>query len=191
MWIREDRYLYVHLDFALIPMKVEDVLKRTVVLYTTRYGTTKEIAEMIADDLEIKAKDISSIKQTADLNCYDVIVLLSPIYADTIMEEMRMFLKTYFIQIKSKKVFTIAVYGAVKGYLDVDYAEEFSRFFEIAPVRSFTLLGRATKDTLSKDDYKRLWLFFKDRLKVSLSDFDYIDEKKINAVAEKIRGSKI
>lgn len=172
-------------------MKVEDVLKRTVVLYATRYGSTKEIAEMMADKLEINAKDISSIKKPEDLNCYDVVILMSPIYADTVLEEMRMFIKTYFIQIKSKKLITIAVYGAVEGYLKANYADEFARFFENAPVKSFTLLGRATKATLSKEDYKRLWMFYKDRLKVSLKDFDYVDESKIEAVAERIRTSKI
>lgn len=172
-------------------MKVEDALKRTVVLYATRYGSTKEIAEMIADKLEINAKDISSIKKPEDMNCYDVVILLSPIYADTILEEMRMFIKTYFIQIKSKKLFTIAVYGAVEGYLKANYADEFARFFENAPIKSFTLLGRATKATLSKEDYKRLWLFYKDRLKASLKDFDYVDESRINAVVDKIRASKL
>jgi menaquinone-dependent protoporphyrinogen IX oxidase len=172
-------------------MKVEDALKRSVVLYATRYGSTKEIAEMVADKLGIKANDISAIKKPEDLDCYDVVVLMSPIYADTVLEEMRMFIKTYFIQIKAKKLFTIAVYGAVEGYLKANYADEFARFFENAPVKSFTVLGRATKATLSKEDYKRLWVFYKDRLKASLKDFDYIDEKRIEAIAEKILASKI
>jgi menaquinone-dependent protoporphyrinogen IX oxidase len=172
-------------------MKIEDALKRAVVLYATRYGSTKEIAEMMADKLEINAKDISSIKKPEELDCVDVVILLSPIYADTILEEMRMFIKTYFIQIKSKKLITIAVYGAVEGYLKANYADEFARFFENAPVRSFTILGRATKATMSKEDHKRLWLFYKDRLKASLKDFDYVDESKIDAVVERIRAAKI
>jgi menaquinone-dependent protoporphyrinogen IX oxidase len=162
-------------------------MSRGIVIYATRYGSTQEIAENIANKLDFESKNVMYIDDASELDEYDKIILGSPIYYDDICEEMKRFISSFFIKLGGKKLFTFAVYGATKGRLDIDYATKFANYFNPHPVISVAFLGRATKTSLTEKDYKNLQIFFKNRLESDLSDFDYFDENKVDVVVEKIK----
>lgn len=158
-----------------------------IVLYATKYGSTKEIAQTIADKLGFDIKNVIYIEDDAELDKYDTIVLGTPIYFDDIYQDMKHFIQSFFIKLGGKNLFTFAVYGATKGFQDTDYAQKFANYFEPKPKISVAFLGRATKDMLGEDDYKKLYIFFKYRLRTKFEEFDYFDENKIDVVVEKIK----
>ena len=162
-------------------------MTRGIVLYATRYGSTQEIAEAIAAKLDFETKNVMYIDDGSELDEYDQIVLGSPIYYDDICEDMKRFISSFFIKLGDKKLFTFVVYGATKGHFNIDYATKFANYFDPHPLFSVAFLGRATKTSLTDKDYKNLEIFFKNRLKVDLSDFDYFDENKIDFVVEKVK----
>ncbi len=74
---------------------------KTAIIYTSRYGSTKKVAEKIASLL--KAELIFSTNDDiADLNSIDNIVLGIPIYAGTTTRDMRTFLKKNWDDIRLK-----------------------------------------------------------------------------------------
>jgi menaquinone-dependent protoporphyrinogen IX oxidase len=159
-----------------------------IVLYATKYGSTQEIAEALANKLGFQSKNVANFEDGAELDKYEMIILGSPIYFDDIYQDMKHFIQSFFIQLGGKKLITFAVFGATKGHLDTDYAKKFANYFQPPPEMSVMFLGRATKDTLGEDDYKKLYIFFKYRLRTKFEEFDYFDENKIDTVAEKIKG---
>jgi menaquinone-dependent protoporphyrinogen IX oxidase len=158
-----------------------------IVLFATKYGSTEEIAQALADDLEFDIKNVMNIEDDAELDKYDTIILGTPIYFDDIHQNMKHFITSYFIKLGGKNLITFAVYGATKGYLDTDYSQKFANYFDPKPALSVMFLGRATKTTLGEDDFKKLYIFFKYRLRTKFEEFDYFDENKIDIVVEKIK----
>lgn len=162
-------------------------MTRAVIYYATKYGSTQEIAEKFGELLEIPIKNVMYVEDGSELDQYDVLILGSPIYFDDICEDMKHFLTSFFIKIGGKKLITYAVFGATKGYLDRNYGQLFADYFQPSPALSYMFLGRATKDTLSAEDYKNLEIFYKNRLNATLNDFDYFDENKLELAAQKIK----
>ena len=162
-------------------------MERAIVLYATRYGSTQEVAEALADKLGIPSKNVNDLTDSSELDQYDTLILGAPIYHDDIYSEMKHFINSFYIKVGAKKLVTFAVYGAVKGHLDRDYAQEFANYFQPNPPMTFNLLGRATRSSLSDDDYRQLEVFYKNRLNAELSEFDYFDENKLDEIADKIK----
>ena len=78
-------------------------MTRGIVLYATKYGSTQEIAESLADKLEFQTKNVADICEDSELEQYDVIILGTPIYFDDIFEDMKHFVTSYFIKLGDKK----------------------------------------------------------------------------------------
>ena len=69
-------------------------MPRTLLVYTTRAGETKNIAELIAEGIrfsgaEAKVVNASEIKKEADLEGYDAVVFGSPTYHGQMMQGMQ------------------------------------------------------------------------------------------------------
>ncbi|MCK5559994.1 MAG: flavodoxin domain-containing protein [Thermoplasmata archaeon] len=166
-------------------------MSHAIILYATRYGSTREIAEALATKLELPYKNVSEISDGSELENYDYLILGAPVYFDDIFEDMKHFITSFFIKIGQKKLITFAVYGAVKGHIDKDYAKTFAEYFQPNPILSLDFIGRATKSSLGEEDYKKLEIFYKNRLDAELNDFDYFDENKIDEAAVKIKEALI
>jgi menaquinone-dependent protoporphyrinogen IX oxidase len=131
-------------------------MTRGLILYATKYGSTQEIAGSLGEKLGVEAKNVMNIKDGSELDQYDMLILGSPIYFDDIHQDMKHFLTSFFIKLGGKKLVTFAVYGATKGYLDKNYAQVFADYFQPNPPIYLMFLGRATKASLSEEDYKKL-----------------------------------
>jgi flavodoxin len=91
---------------------------RTVVLYSTRSGNTRKIAEEIAAELNCESVRISQTNSTPniDLNNYDLIFIGTGIQTGNPNEHMTSYLKT--IGIKKPKSFAIFVTWGGAGKTD-------------------------------------------------------------------------
>ncbi|NMA74090.1 MAG: flavodoxin [Bacteroidales bacterium] len=83
-------------------------MKKSIVIYKSKYGYTKKYAAWIAEELEAELKDVSEIK-TSELSPYDLIIYGGGLYAGGVSGLS--FLKKSFSQIKDKQVvlFTVGV----------------------------------------------------------------------------------
>jgi menaquinone-dependent protoporphyrinogen IX oxidase len=162
-------------------------MTKGIIVFSTKYGSTQEIAETLANKLDFESKNVMYLEDSSELDQYDTVILGSPIYHDDINEDMKHFITSFFIKLGGKKLITFAVYGATKGHLEMDYAQKFADYFDPKPVLSLSFLGRATKSSLNENDYKKLQIFYKNRLNSELSDFDYFDENKLDFVVDKIK----
>ena len=110
---------------------------RTLIIYATKYGATKIIAESIASHLEdADILDISS-SHNPKISDYDCIVLGSPLTAGTIRKEIKEFANKYADELKSKN---LGLY--VSGLQASGEAEYFEQNFssvllETAKVKAF------------------------------------------------------
>ena len=68
-----------------------------IIIYATRYGSTREIAEMMGEKLEIPIRNVTEITDNSELKQYDYLILGTPIYFDDIYEDMKHFLTSFFI----------------------------------------------------------------------------------------------
>jgi len=97
-------------------------LKKVLIAFATRYGSTKEVAKLIADkikDREIEA-EISNVIDISSLKGYDVVIIGSPIYMGKWLKE------------------------------GVDFVQQFSESLNQVPVALFTV-GVTLKDKNEKN----------------------------------------
>jgi len=72
-------------------------MSRALIVYSTRTGQTRRIAELIAEGLrfsavEVTMKDVTEIKREMELTGYDIYVFGSSTYHGTMMDRMKTFL---------------------------------------------------------------------------------------------------
>ncbi|RLA91513.1 MAG: nitric oxide synthase [Deltaproteobacteria bacterium] len=72
-------------------------MAKVLVVYCTRNGQTKRIAELIAEgirflEVDVEVKDVPAIKNEKDLEGYDAYVFGSPTYHGDMMQSMKTFL---------------------------------------------------------------------------------------------------
>jgi flavorubredoxin len=83
--------------FNICPAKGEFKMAQALIVYSTRNGETKKIAEHIAEGLRFSAisvtlKDVSEIKQETDIQGYDIYAFGSSTYHGEMMNKMKTFL---------------------------------------------------------------------------------------------------
>lgn len=81
-------------------------MKRGAVLYSSKYGATKQYALWLADDLKIPCLDISRLPDQS-LDDYDYIILGSSVYYGKLL--VRPFLTKHSALLKLKKLFIFIV----------------------------------------------------------------------------------
>ena len=79
------------------PLRGELKMTQALIVYSTRTGETKKIAELIAEGLRFSAvnvtlKDVTDIKQEADLDGFDIYAFGSSTYHGEMMNRMKTFL---------------------------------------------------------------------------------------------------
>lgn len=99
---------------------------KTLVLYYSRHGNTREWAERLAKDLgsESAAKSITEIGE-GDWNSYERFVLGASIYAGSMVPKVKKFCEGYSAELRSKPLVLFSCSGATgeKGleYLESNY----------------------------------------------------------------------
>ena len=103
---------------------------RSIVLYSTRSGNTKKIADEIASELDIDSVRISQTnsKPNIDINNYDLIFIGTGVQAGNPNEHMTNYLKT--IDTKEPKLFAIFITWGGAGKTDQLVIAEFKKILE-------------------------------------------------------------
>ena len=75
---------------------------KTALIYSSKYGSTKRVANQIAEKLKVIDDLFCMEKDSPDLHNYDAIILGMPIYAGSTTRDMRSFLKKNRDSLKDK-----------------------------------------------------------------------------------------
>jgi menaquinone-dependent protoporphyrinogen IX oxidase len=133
--------------------------KSVVIVYASRYGSTAQTAEWIAEGMEGKAA-VVSLKDAGDLSPYETIVLGSGIYFDQLHPDMSTFLETRGEELRNKLLAIFVVCGTppdqAQGYLDL-----FTEKCKVKPRLMKVFNGWIKKELLSPEDNKSLEDYYK------------------------------
>ena len=134
--------------------------KRVAIIYGSRYGSTAQTAEWIAEGMQGVPK-VMSAKDVGDLSYYDLIILGSGIYGGQLQEDMSAFLAERKDEVKNKIVALFVVCGATgpsaERYLEMFAAE----CGGITPILKRDFRGWLKKELLSPEDYQILENYYK------------------------------
>ena len=91
---------------------------KSIILYSTKHGATKQCAEQLAKHLEFETTCLN-VKEAAslDLNPFDLIILGSSVYAGSVQSEMKAFCKNNQAILPQKKlgIFLCSMFGDEKA----------------------------------------------------------------------------
>lgn len=90
---------------------VQTVFMRILVVWASRHGSTKEIAEVIHEELVAAGIDADIIEaaKAEDISAYDGLVLGSSVYMTQWEESMRRFIRTHKAELFDKETWTFSV----------------------------------------------------------------------------------
>lgn len=162
---------------------------KALVIYDTKYGSTREIAEGIASGLDAKTLAVGEVQ---DLEA-DLLVLGCPIYAGRLLPTMIDFLTTQKEQLKTKKIAVFIVCGD-KGTVNVEgqetggkaYLKEINHFLGGNVLAQEAFIGRMKKSNLSQEDQDILEEF-SNILGVKFPEFDGVDLEEAKQFSQKIK----
>jgi len=160
---------------ALTTLAQAEEQKRAAIIYSSRYGSTAQTANWIAEGMDGKT-DVIAAKEAGDLTSYDFIILGSGIYMDQLHEDMQTFLAKNKEAIKDKIIAFFVVCGTppdlAQGYLDM-FAEKCGAKPSLMKVFG----GWLKKELLSSEDYKIIEAYFKS-INQPFEDSDDTDKTK-------------
>ena len=98
-------------------------MNSVLVAYATRYGSTGEVADAVAERLRGHglAVDVKPVKEARDLDGYDAVVLGVPFYLGSMLKEARTFLERQRAALEGKPVALFAL-GPTSAADDLDEA---------------------------------------------------------------------
>ena len=151
----------------------------TLIVYYSKYGSTKDYAEWLAEATDAKLVPLAQARKL-DLTAYDAIALGCPFYMFRL--KIAGFVKSRARQLKGKRVAFFAVGGAEPDNpTDRDGYEKALPEEIRAGLRFFYLRGRMS--------VARMGLF--DRMIMRMAktaDYDYTDRSAIGPLAEFLKG---
>ena len=127
-----------------------------IVVYKTKYGSTKQYAEWIAEELECEAVDAKSVSAD-DLTSYDTIIYGGGLYAEVI-NGVSLITKNIG-KLKDKKiiVYTTGITPSnVRAYYDGEVLEKNFRHGVPENVKIFNFLGKMVQKELTPVHYAAL-----------------------------------
>lgn len=132
-----------------------------LVTYATRYGSTEEVARVVAGILRKNGLnvDVQPVKKVRDLQQYDAVVLGAPLYIGHLHKDAQHFLEQYTQLFEGKKlrlvVFTLGPlhedeeeFQGAQEQLE----EELARYPQLAPIAVATFGGKYDPSRLNLPD---------------------------------------
>ena len=173
---------------------ISDKDKKVALVYATRYGSTKDTAEWIAQGIgkKIDLLDIEKISFEQTAKKYDLIILGSGVWIDGVHEDMLEFLKTQKPLLKDKIAASFILCGTtgedVKGDERIEqYFSKFHASLDKKPAMSKKFGGRMNIEQLNDKDRKMLEVFYERILKREFVSWDRTEPKKANQFGKNIR----
>lgn len=169
----------------------------TIVIYKSKYGSTKEYAFWIAKELECRAIDAKNIK-IEDVLKYDTVIYGGGLYSEVI-NGVTLITKN-FEKLKDKKliVYTTGITPIdCRGYYDTYVLEKNFKPYMLGKIKIYNFLGKMITEELSIPHRAALKMLKKimsakenptemEKLLVDLCDLsgDFTDKSAINGLVE-------
>jgi menaquinone-dependent protoporphyrinogen IX oxidase len=163
-----------------------------VVLYASKYGSTRACAETIADALGVAALDVDTpeLAERA-LAGAEWAVLGSPIYGPTVLPAMARFCEKARAALAERKLAAFVVCGDTvwlprAGEGGDRNLEKLTRLLPRAPFATAVLGGRMVVEELDEQDRALILAFYR-RLGRSPDGFDRTDPEAVSAFVDRIQ----
>jgi flavodoxin len=172
-------------------------MKKSIVVFASRYGSTKEVAMAIADGL---GADFANVLDHPDITAYDLVVVGSPIYTGTYLPAMQRFLRHNKDVLAGKKVAAFITAAAdlqtqigltgegdERIWTQNDFAVNLAKMTggEIVAARGFG--GRMIVDKLDPPDRAALEWLYHFLMHKPLDGFDLLDPASAYRWGEDLR----
>ena len=152
-------------------------------IYGSKYGTTKEICEKIASNLNhvqtITPAVFNEVKDDPDL-----VIIASAIYAEQLHPEILKFVNDQERWLKSKEIAVLGV--CLGGQRGIQYLNPIKNQLEPAVIWTGMTKGRLTLAKLSAQDYT-LMKNFTEKVGMPFIDRDFVDEADIQKIIHEIK----
>lgn len=176
-------------------------MKKTIVLYKSKYGSTEKYAKWIADDLKADLYDSANIK-LKDLMSYDTIVYGGGLYASGINGIS--LIKRNFDMLKNKNiiVFTVGLSptdsNELKSIIDKNFKEDMKKYIKFFHLRggidykNLSFIHKIMMNMLKKIVMKKKKEDMTEDEKAFLEIFgdkvDFTDKKTIKPLVDYVKG---
>jgi menaquinone-dependent protoporphyrinogen IX oxidase len=163
---------------------------RDMVIYATKYGSTREYAALIARKLGTEPLSASEAPFEA-VSGADFIVLGSPIYAYSVLPEMEQFLEKNRDILVGKPLAAFVVCGDTSwnpraGEGGDRNLEKLTRFLPAEPFAVAILGGRMRMEELDDEDGPRIRAFY-ERIGREATGFDRMEMGSVDPFVEEIK----
>ncbi len=168
---------------------------KTLLVYASRYGSTKLIGEWIIERLGFVA-EIKDVKEAPDPSAYELIIIGSGVYNEKVLPEINIYIDKYLDVLEEKQVVLYAVCMDVEGvYLKGkiwggwEYLLPLIKKFKNPPLHAGLLHGEINPAKLSQEDYQKLLWFYQKVLRQQIDKVPYktmLNKQEAWAFAEKI-----
>lgn len=160
-------------------------MAKCLVVYDSKYGATKELAQAIAEGLQA---DIANVETDPDVRPYDLVVIGSPIYGGDYLDSVRSFLRANRPFLAKRKVAAFVSAAAewerslgLTGeedelvFTQQEYAEGLAKLAggQVVGARGFG--GRLVPEHLDARDRSMLEWFYRFLMREPLKGFDTLD----------------
>lgn len=172
-------------------------MAKCLVVYGSKYGSTREVAAAIAAGL---GADLAMADTVPDLEDYELIVIGSPIYAGEYLNSVIKFIRARQPALRTRKVAAFITAAAdmhlnpgLTGeedeqiYTQQDYAEGLGKLAGGELVASRGFGGRLVPDQLDERDRKMLNWFYRFLMRQDLTGFDLLDLPEARRWGEQLK----
>ncbi len=160
-------------------------MTKCLVVFGSKYGSTAEVAQAIADGLGADSADAAS---QPDVGSYDVIVIGSPIYAGDYLNSVVRFIRKNKNSLERLKIAAFITAAAdmqldpgLTGeedeqlYTQQDYADGLANMTGGTVLAARGFGGRLVPDQLDERDFKTLSWFYRFLMHEEFQGFDLLD----------------
>jgi menaquinone-dependent protoporphyrinogen oxidase len=172
---------------------VGDNNKKVALIYATRYESTKDTAEWIAEGLNRKVDilDIEKISFDDTAKNYDFIIIGSGVWSGGVHKDMLKFLDTQKQRLNDKIIASFILCGTtdktLKGKKRIEgYFTQLHTSLNKKPAINENFGGRMQIDKLNEKDRKMLTVFYEKVLKKEFVNWDRTEPKKAQQFGKKL-----
>lgn len=161
----------------------------SIVVFSSKYGSTLEYASLIAGKLDIRALRASEAPSET-VSGVDFVILGSPIYAHSVLREMEVFLKANREALREKSLAAFVVCGdslwnPQTGEGGQKNLRKLTRLLPKEPLATGVFGGRMRMEDLDDEDGPRIRAFY-ERIGRDPTGFDRMELDKVGPFVEEI-----
>lgn len=172
-------------------------MAEALVVFGSKYGSTHEVAQAIADGLEA---DIANVGSYPDVRSYDLVVIGSPIYGGNYLKAVLDFVRANRQLLAKRKVAAFITAAADmerqvgltgedddRQYTQQDYADGLARLAGGQTVGTRGFGGRLIPEQLDETDRNTLDWFYRFLMNEPFKGFDLLDLPAAHRWGEELR----